>query len=107
MAEEVKKEEAAVATSEDKKAVAKDAKPKQKKPSKFIGFFKKIGKFFKECKVELKKIVWASPSATLKNTILVTVAILLFAALFFGLDWFFNKLINSWLGYIPVIIRNL
>ena len=106
MAEELKKEDTAVAPSKEKKTASKDAKPKQKKPNKFVGFFKKIGKFFKECRIELKKIVWASPSATLKNTILVTVVILLFAALFFGLDKLFNTMINDWLGSIPTIIAN-
>ena len=97
MADETKKEVAA----ETAKTATKTAKTEKKKPNKFVGFFKKIGKFFKECKVELKKIVWASPSATTKNTILVTVAILLFAAIFLGLDTLFNALLNRWLPSIP------
>ena len=49
--------ESASATPEVKKTASKDAKPKAKKPNKVGAFFKKIGRFFKECKVELKKIV--------------------------------------------------
>ena len=99
--------ENASAAPEVKKTASKDAKPKAKKPSKVGAFFKKIGRFFKECKVELKKIVWSSPSSTLKNTILVTIVIVLFAAVLFGLDVLFRDVIISWLGKIPTLISNL
>lgn len=109
MADEVKNEksESASVTPEVKKTASKDAKPKTKKPNKVGAFFKKIGKFFKECKVELKKIVWASAPSTLKNTVLVTIVILLFAAVLFGLDLLFRDVIIDWLGKIPTLIANL
>ena len=105
MTEEIKNDASvAVETKEDKKTPSKDSKPKQKKPNPVVKFFKKIGKFLKECKSELKKIVWASPSSTLKNTVIVTVAIVIFAAFFFVCDWFFRDIIISGLCKIPELI---
>ena len=43
---------------------AKDAKPK-------VGFFKKIGRSFKDLKSEFKKIVWASKKQVMNNTAVV------------------------------------
>ena len=105
MAEEIKKDTAvASASEEEKKTASKETKPKQKKPNPIVKFLKKIGKFFKECKSELHKIVWASPSSTLKNTIIVTIAIVIFAAFFFACDWLFRDVIIEALCKIPELI---
>lgn len=101
MAEELNKDARTPASEETKKTAPKEAKPKEKKP----GFFKKIGKFFKDCKSELKKIVWASLSSTTKNTILVVVTIIIATALFYGLDQLFNTAIIDWLGTLYRNIR--
>lgn len=106
MADEMKKN-AEMASAEAKKTASNEAKPKQKKPNAFVNFFKKIGKFFKECKIELRKIVWPTFSSTLKYTALVTVAIVLFTVVFFGLDVLFRDVLLRWLGKIPMLIANL
>ena len=54
----------------------------EKKPS--IG--SRIGKFFHDFKVELKKIVWMKPGATFRNMGIVLIAIILVGAFVFGLD---------------------
>jgi len=47
-----------------------DAKP---------GFFKRVGKWFREMKSELKKVVWPS-AKTLKNNTLVSIGMMLVSA---------------------------
>ena len=105
MTEEIKETTATSETVEENKTASKESKskqkPKQKKPNPVLNFFKKILKFFKECKSELKKIVWASPSSTLKNTIIVTIAIIVFAAFFFACDWLFRDVVIAGLCKIP------
>ena len=56
MAEELKTTSESTAVAEDaKKTAPKEQKTKQKKPN----IFKRFGKYLKECKSEVKKIVWA------------------------------------------------
>ena len=69
-----------------------------KKPS----IFSRIGKFFKDCKSEFKKLVWPTANQLMKNSALVLVSITVFgsalALVNFGLsqgvhalkDLFFN-----------------
>ena len=45
----------------------KPAKEKAKKPNAFVRFFKRVAKFFRDCKGEIKKIVWPTPKATFKT----------------------------------------
>ena len=101
MTEEIKDTTATSDAAEGTKTASKESKPKKKKPNPVVTFFKKLLKFFKECKSELKKIVWASPSSTLKNTIIVTIAIVVFAAFFFACDWLFRDIVIAGLCKIP------
>ena len=101
MTEEIKETTVTSDAAEGKKTTSKESKPKQKKPNPVVKFFKKLWKFFRECKSELKKIVWASPSSTLKNTIIVTIAIIVFAAFFFACDWLFRDVLIAGLCKIP------
>ena len=43
------------------------------------GFFKRVGKWFREMKSELKKVVWPS-AKTLKNNTLVSIGMMLVSA---------------------------
>lgn len=101
MADEMNSNAQTSVSEEKKKTAPKEAKPKEKKP----GVFKRLGKFFKECKSELKKIVWASIPSTTKNTILVVVTIVIATAVFYGLDQLFNTAIIDWLGSLYRNIR--
>lgn len=62
-------------------AVKKDADAK-------IGFFAKIGKWFREMRSELKKVVWPSRKQLTNNT-LVSLAVMLVSAV--GI-WVFDEL---------------
>lgn len=72
----------------EKKATA------EKKPNAFVRFFKRIAKFFKDCKGEVKKIVWPAPKAVFKNTGVVLVTILVLGLFVFALDTGFMNLLG-------------
>lgn len=51
---------------------AASEKKKNKKPN----VFKRIGKFFRECKSEMKKVTWLSGKETFKSSVIVVVVTL-------------------------------
>ena len=61
------------AQKETEKAPAeKTEKKKNKKPN----IFKRIGKFFRECRSEMKKVTWLSGKETMKSSLIVVVVTL-------------------------------
>ncbi len=66
----------------------------QKKPNAFARFFKRVGKFFRDCKGELKKIVWPTPKSVFKNTGVVLVTIIVLGLFVFLLDTGFMNLLG-------------
>ncbi len=78
----------------EKKTEGKPEKKSSKKPNAFVGFFKKIGKFFRDCKGELKKIVWPTPKAVFKSTGVVLATIILLGLFVFALDTGFMNLLG-------------
>lgn len=73
----------------------KDAPAKEKKTEKKPGFFKKIAKYFRECKSEMKKIVWSSKKQTFNNTVVVIAAMIVIGAIVVGLDYLFSWVIQG------------
>jgi preprotein translocase subunit SecE len=65
-----------------------------KKENAFIGFFKRLSKFFKDCNGEIKKIVWPQPKEVWKNVAVVVVVIAIAAVVIFGLDELFMNLLS-------------
>ena len=65
--------------AEEKKVSTAPAKPVTavKKDDTKPGFFKRIGKWFREMKSELKKVVWPSGKQLLNNTLVVLVSVLI------------------------------
>ena len=53
------------------------SKSEAKKPNAFVRFFKRIGKWFREMKSELKKVVWPSRKQVINNTLVVLVSVLI------------------------------
>lgn len=83
----------------EKKAVQekekKAASPKKDaKPGKFSSTVKNAGKFFRDVKSEIKKIVWPTPKSVFKNTGVVLVAIVLSGIFISGLDTIFLALLG-------------
>ena len=50
------------------------------------GFFKRIGKWFREMKSELRKVVWPTPKALVKNSAVSVVFMLVSALVLWGAD---------------------
>jgi preprotein translocase subunit SecE len=65
-----------------------------KKTNAFIGFFKKLAKFFRDCKGEIKKIVWPTTQSVFKNMGVVLVTIIILGVFIFCLDTVFMKLLS-------------
>lgn len=74
--------------------VKKAEKKPEKKPNGLVRFFKRVAKFFRDCKGEIKKIVWPTPKATFKNTGVVLVTIIAVTLLVFLLDTVFMNLLG-------------
>ena len=62
--------------------------------TKKTGFFGKIKSFFKDYKMEFKKITWPTVRETNKSFLLVVVATAVVGVAIFGLDLGFNALFN-------------
>lgn len=69
-------------------------KPENKKPNPLAAFGKRTVKFVKDCKGELKKIVWPAPKAVFKNTGVVLVTIIVLGLFVFLLDTVFMNLLG-------------
>ena len=67
--------------AEEKKANYTPAKAVTavKKDDTKAGFFKRVGKWFREMRSELKKVVWPS-SKSLRNNVLVSIGMMLVSA---------------------------
>lgn len=68
---------------------------KAKKENGFVRFTKKAGKFFRDCKGEIKKIVWPTPKNVFKNVGVVLATIILLGLFIFLLDTVFMNLLGS------------
>ena len=66
----------------------------EKKPTALVRFAKKMTKFFRDCKGEVKKIVWPAPKSVFKNMGVVLVTMLIVGLFVFGLDTLFMKLLS-------------
>ena len=60
-----------------------------KQTTKKLGFFKRLGKYFKDIWGELKKVVWPSKKQVINNTLVVLAMIAVFAVVVWGLDFVF------------------
>ena len=69
-------------TKADKPKAAKEKKP---------GFFKRLGRFFRELKAELKKVAWPSGSDTMKKTGIVIVCVIVVGVIV----WIFDGIASS------------
>ena len=60
----------------------------------FVRFVKRVTKFFRDCRGEVKKIVWPTPKATFKNTGVVLETNIVAAQFVFLLDTVFMNLLG-------------
>ncbi len=85
MAEKDTVKEVKEAAKETAKKEVSKAKPK--KPS----IFSRIGAWFKSCKSEMKKVVWASWSSVKSNTLMVLICIIVVSAVIGLVDYLFSQ----------------
>jgi len=91
-AEEVKTQaakEKAPKAKKDKAKAEKDKKP---------GIGKRLGRFFREMKAELKKVSWPSRAETLKKTGIVIVCVLIVGVIVWIFDGIANGIVNALLS---------
>ena len=83
--------------AEEKKTNAAPAKAATavKKDTTEPGFFEKIGKWFREMKSELKKVIWPTPKALRNNTLVSVVVMVASALVLWGFDLLAGGLVNS------------
>ena len=92
-------EAAAKAEQADKKADKKtDGKKKVSLFTKVKNFFSRIGKYFKDTKSELKKVVGPSKKDVKLNTITVVVVVVIAAIFMVVLDMLFGGAIHLMIG---------
>lgn len=75
--------------SEEKKtpaAAPATAKVAVKKTEEKLGFFKRVAKWFRDMKSELKKVVWPSAKQTTKSSAVAIGMIVLCAVVLWGFD---------------------
>ena len=68
------------------KAVTTTTNAVKKEDVKKLSVFKKIAKWWREMKSELKKVIWPTPKQTLNNTIAALVVMAISAVVIWGFD---------------------
>lgn len=82
--------EAETAAPAENAEAAKADKPAKAKKSDKPSVPSRIAAWFRSCKSEMKKIVWASPKTVLHNSVMVIVTIAVVAAVIALLDYVFS-----------------
>ena len=83
--------------AEEKKLNAAPAKAVTavKKDEAKPGFFKRVAKWFREMKSELKKVIWPTPQILAKNTGISVAVMLLSAVVLWGFDELAQMLVRA------------
>ena len=63
------------------------AEATNKKPNFFVRTGRRIAKWFREMKSELKKVVWPTGKQLLNNTLVVLVSVIIVGVILFAFDW--------------------
>ncbi len=95
MADEMNNQSEAIGKfEEDSSKPKKKTEKKAKKPSALGSFFRgigrlfaRLGRFLKDCKSEMKKVVWYGRKPTLHNSVVVLVVMIVFGAVVCALDF--------------------
>jgi len=92
MAENEKVEQSVPSAPKADKAKKDKKSEKKSKP----GVFARIGRWFRELKIELKKVVWPTGKQTVNNTLIV-IACVVVVGIFI---WLFDLVANKGIGLI-------
>ena len=66
-----------------------------KKDDAKLGFFKRVGKWFREMKSELKKVVWPTRKQLFNNTLVSVVVMVASAIVLWGFDMLASGLVHA------------
>ena len=86
------KEMKAVQESTEKQ---KPAKEKAKKPNALVRGWKRVARYFREMKSELKKVVWPSGKQVVRNTIVVIAVVIVVGVLIWIFDWIASAVVKA------------
>ena len=83
--------------AEEKKMNAAPAKAVTavKKDDTKPGFFKRVAKWFREMKSELKKVVWPTPKQLFNNTLVSVIVMVASAIVLWGFDMLASGLVHA------------
>ncbi len=86
--------------AEEKKTNAAPAKAVTavKKDDTKPGFFKRVGKWFREMKSELKKVIWPTPKQLFNNTAVSVVVMVLSAIVLYVFDKLSGGIVEQIIG---------
>ena len=77
-------------------APAKPAKAEKKaKKDEKPGFFKRVARWFREMKSELKKVVWPTPKQTVNNTVIVIICVIVVGICIWVFDWLAGEIVRA------------
>ncbi|MCF0137666.1 MAG: preprotein translocase subunit SecE [Oscillospiraceae bacterium] len=79
---------------EKKKAVTKSTAA-VKKEDKKLGFFARIGKWFRDMANELKRVEWPTPKKLMHNTLIALAVMAVSAVVLAGFDWVARLLVDT------------
>jgi len=79
----------------EKAAAPATAKVAVKKTDEKLGFFQRVGKWFRDMKSELKKVVWPTPKQTAKGSLVAIVMIVVCAVVLWGFDTAASSVIEA------------
>ena len=66
-----------------------------KKENKKLGFGKRVAKWFREMKSELKKVIWPTPKQVTNNTIVALVVMAVSAVVIWGFDQIASQIVKA------------
>lgn len=92
-----------VTAEETKTPAAKESKPAKAKKEKSAkdkkpGFGKRVGRFFRELRAELKKVAWPSRADTIKKTGIVIVCVIVVGIIVWIFDGIASAVIDALLS---------
>ena len=99
MADNQSKKDSKVLKADQTPAKKEKKKEKDSKP----GVLKRIGKFLREVKSELKKVIWPTPKQTAKNTGIVLVCCGAIGVCI----WIFDWLVGTGVQALILLVRGL
>jgi len=71
---------------------------KKKEPNFFVRAGRRIARWFREMRSELKKVVWPTPSQITNNSWVVIVSVLAVGLVIAGLDFVMQTVVNALAG---------